>query len=336
MNGSNSLQSPALPDVSEMEQVWWARVVRREQVAQEVTLIELAPAEDHPLPAFTAGAHITLHTNAGMRQYSLCNGPDERDFFRIAVRLEAEGRGGSRQVVESLTEGAITQVSGPFNHFPLDDDDSYPLLIAAGIGITPMLAMALECQAQGRPYELHYAGRASQHMAFLALVREQLAQTSRLYAADLEDGSRMQLQQVIPDPASGRHLYVCGPASLIDDACSVARAKGWPEHRIHFERFHGEQPVQQDGDMPFTVQIQSTGQCITVAAEETVAQALERSGVYLNMSCGSGVCGSCRTGVISGEVDHRDYFYSPQEQAENKEFTPCCSRARSAKLVLDL
>ncbi|MEQ7922207.1 PDR/VanB family oxidoreductase [Xanthomonas sp. WHRI 1810A] len=318
------------------DSLWVARVIRREQIAHEVTLLELAPADGQALPAFTAGAHIALHTAAGVRQYSLCNRPDERDFLRIAVRLESQGRGGSRHVVESMHEGQTVQVDGPFNHFPLQADDAFPLLIAGGIGITPMLGMALECQAQGRPFELHYAGRASQHMAFLSGVREQFKDAARVYASDLNGGARMPLQQLIAEPGAERHLYVCGPASLIDEVCAIARSRGWPDHRIHFERFQGEQPVPLDGDQPFEVQIQSTGRCIEVAADETVAQALERSGIYLNQSCGSGVCGTCRTGVLAGQVDHRDYFFSPDQQALNTEFTPCCSRARSARLVLDL
>ncbi len=336
MNASISIQSQAESDPAEMDQVWAAQVIKREQAAEGVTLFELVSLDGRPMVDFSAGAHIALHMPVGIRQYSLCNGPDDRDCYRIAVRLEADGRGGSRQICESLHVGDVVQVSGPFNHFALNADDPHPLLIAAGIGITPMLAMALECQANGRPFELHYAGRASHRMAFLPLVGEQLKDATRLYAPDLNDGERMQLQQVIPAATLGRHLYVCGPASLIDDVCATARAKGWADDHIHFEHFHGAPPIPQQGDVPFEVQIQSTGQCITVGAEETVADALQRNGIYLNVSCGSGVCGACRTGVIAGEVDHRDYFYTPQEHAQGTQFTPCCSRARGAKLLLDL
>lgn len=336
MNALISRQSQVTSDPAEMDQVWPVRVIKREQVAEGVTLFELASLDGRPMADFSAGAHIALHMPAGVRQYSLCNAPNERNCYRIAVRLEAEGRGGSRQICESLHEGDVVPISGPFNHFALNVDDPHPLLIAAGIGITPMLAMALECQADGRLFELHYAGRISHCMAFLPLVGDRLKDAARLYAPDLNDGKRMQLQQVIPVPTSGRHLYVCGPASLIDEVCATARAKGWADDHIHFEHFHGAPPLPQEGDFPFEVQIQSTGRCITVGAEETVADALQRNGVYLNVSCGSGVCGTCRTGVVAGEVDHRDYFYTPQEHAQNTEFTPCCSRARGAKLVLDL
>ncbi|MBE7375700.1 oxidoreductase [Pseudomonas sp. AL-54] len=307
------------------------RVVRHEPAAQGVTLIELEPDDGQPLRPFRAGAHLALELNAGVRQYSLCNGPAETVRYRLAVRLEADGRGGSREVCEDLQAGSTLNASGPFNHFPLEEDDPCPLLIAGGIGITPLLAMAREREAQGRAFELHYSGRSQAGMAF----HEELSGRGDGQVFCYADGVRMDLEQVIPSP-SARHLYVCGPARLIDAVLAVARGKGWSDAQVHFERFGAEAPAALDGDGAFEVQIKSSGEVIAVGAEESVADALQRHGLYINLSCGSGVCGSCRLGVLDGDVDHRDYFFSPQEQAANDQFTPCCSRARSARLVLDL
>jgi vanillate O-demethylase ferredoxin subunit len=313
------------------------RVIKREQVAQQVWMFELLPVDGSPLAAFDAGAHLALHLPAGVRQYSLCNGPQDREAYRIAIRREASGSGVSRHLCDVVQEGDEIDASGPFNHFALLDAPR-ALLLAAGIGITPILAMALELDAQHRPFELHYTGRSQAAMAFLQPLRDRFATTAHFYSPDLHaaNASRMPIDQIIGSPAPDLHLYVCGPSTFIEAACLAARSKGWPDTHIHFERFQGERPIAQDGDAPFEVQLRSSGQRITVQPDETVAQALERSGVYVNLSCGSGVCGSCRTKVLEGEVDHRDYFYSAAEQARHTEFTPCCSRARSARLLLDL
>lgn len=311
------------------------RVVKREQAAENVWMFELQPIDNPALAAFDAGAHLALHLDGGVRQYSLCNGPQDREVYRIAVRREEDGNGVSRHLCDSVRQGAEISVSGPFNRFALVDGQ-HALLIAAGIGITPILAMALELAARDRSFELHYAGRSSAGMAFLEQLRQHFPSDAHFYAPDIGDGARMTLERIISAPRPGHHVYVCGPSSLIESVCVEARAKGWPEAQVHFERFQAELPIAQDGDRAFEVQLRSSGQCIGVKADETVAQALERNGVYVNLSCGSGVCGSCRTGVLEGEVDHRDYFYSAAEQARHNEFTPCCSRAHSARLVLDL
>lgn len=313
------------------------RVIKREQAAQHVWMFELRPVDGSPVAAFGAGAHLALHFDAGVRQYSLCNAPWERDTYRIAVRREESGRGISRHLCDVVQTGDEIDASGPFNHFPLLDAPR-SLLIAAGIGITPILPMAMELAAQQRPFELHYGGRSEASMAFLQQLRDHFATHCYTYAADLQAATspRMSLDHVIPQPASDLHLYVCGPSTLIESVRLEASAKGWPDSHVHFERFQAELPIVQNGDAAFEVQLRSSGKSITVGPEETVAQALERSGVYVNLSCGSGVCGSCRLKVLEGEVDHRDYFYSSAEQARHTEFTPCCSRARSARLVLDL
>ncbi|WP_165855656.1 PDR/VanB family oxidoreductase [Marinobacter sp. JSM 1782161] len=313
------------------------RVIGRRIVASNVVMLELVPIDGTPVAAFSAGAHIELLLEAGARQYSLFNAPHERDVYRIAVRREEDGRGGSAEVFDRLVEGDTLSVRGPFNHFSMAADSGEAVLIAGGIGITPILAMAEQCRTDGTTFELHYAGRGRQHMAFAEqLLGDDWQAQSRLYAPDLDGPGQLDVAQVIPEPAAGKHLYVCGPAGLIEAVQVAARDKGWPESRVHFERFGADAPQPADGDQPFELEIASSGQRIVVGAQETAADALARAGVVIPTSCGSGVCGSCCTRIKEGTPDHRDLYFSPEEQARGDQFTPCCSRAVTAVLVLDL
>lgn len=315
----------------------WTRIVDRQAIADDVVMLVLAPIDGAPVMPFDAGAHIELQLQAGPRHYSLFNAPQERDLYRIAVRREAEGRGGSLEVFDTLVEGEIVAVRGPFNHFPLAAGAHDALLIAGGIGITPIMAMANQCRAEGASFELHYAGRNLSSMAFVdQLLSDEWQTNTWLYAAELSGTARLDVAQVISAPASDRHLYVCGPSRLIEAVIAAATDKGWPPSHVHFERFGADVTPPGNGDQPFELEIASNGQRITVSAEETAADALARAGVAIPTSCGSGVCGACCTRLKGGTPDHRDLYLSPEEQARGDRFTPCCSRAVTPLLVLDL
>lgn len=312
-------------------------VDKREVLADDVVVFELRDPAAGPLPAFTAGAHVEVLLGRGSRHYSLCNDPRDRSLYRIGVHRVATGRGGSIELFDTVVEGSELFLLGPFNHFALTPGSAPPLLIAGGIGVTPILAMALELRSQGRSFECHYSGRHLRRMAFTDLWRQgRLGADSHLHADDGEGAPPMQLGEVIRRHEAGRHLYVCGPEGLIRAVCESARQRGWPDDHVHFERFGGAAPAHREDDGGFEVQIASSGRCIRVGPDQTVADALMAAGIHIPVSCGAGVCGSCRIRIVSGEPDHRDLFYTPAEQARGDEFTPCCSRARSPRLVLDL
>lgn len=330
--------TPTAPDAS----AWMAlSVTSKQALTPNIFVFELAHPEGEPLPPFSAGAHLEVQIGEMTRHYSLCSPPDERFCYRIAVQREAKGRGGSVRLCEDVGEGDTLRVRGPFNHFALGPPTGQPpLLLAGGIGVTPVLCMALELAAAGRDFELHFSGRSLEHMAFLPLLRSgALARHTRIYADDGQGAPALDLATAIGEGRPGRHLYVCGPGGMIDAAADMARTLGWAADHIHFERFGAPaqpQPASAGACESFEVEIASTGQRIPVAADQSVAQALAAHGVRISVSCESGVCGSCRTGVLAGVPDHRDYLLSPEEQAENKSFTPCCSRSCTPLLVLDL
>lgn len=314
-----------------------AQVVQRQTVGDDIVVLDLMAPDHSLLPAFTAGAHIELQASQGPRHYSLCGSPLQRDRYRIAIHRVSQGRGGSRELFDSCQIGQRLTLSGPFNHFEMVASQAPALLIAGGIGITPLLAMAQQCAAQGRPFALHYTGRTLGRMAFCAdMTSGPLAAFAQLYADDGDGAPAIDLASTIGRPLPGQQLYVCGPAGMIQAVRDTAQAQGWLQAQVHFEHFGGQATAPRADDGSFEVQLAKSGQCIRVDAGQTVAQALQQAGVHISVSCGAGVCGACRTRVLAGLPDHRDLFYTPEEQARGDEFTPCCSRSLSPRLVLDL
>jgi vanillate monooxygenase ferredoxin subunit len=294
-------------------------------------------AEQGHLPAFTAGAHLDVHLPNGLvRQYSLCNPPADRDRYLIAVLRDAASRGGSQAVHEAVAEGSTLQISAPKNHFPLSEAAQHHLLMAGGIGITPMLAMAETLSASGQSFELHYATRSRERTAFIdRIAAAPYASRVTHHLDDGEAAQKLHIATTLGNAPKDAHLYVCGPQGFMDAVLGAARSSGWSEDRLHYE-FFGAAPVDTSGDGSFEVEIASSGRIIPVLPEQTTLQALQAAGLDIPMSCEQGVCGTCLTGVKSGTPDHRDHYLTPEEQAANDQFLPCCSRAKSARLVLDL
>jgi vanillate O-demethylase ferredoxin subunit len=303
------------------------RVASRAQAAEDIVRLDLVCPEGRDLPPFSAGAHVDLFLGNGLtRQYSLCNDPIERDRYRIAVLRDPASRGGSTYVHETLTEGATLDISAPRNLFALDETAKEHLLFAGGVGVTPILAMARRLHALGSPFVFHYCARDRSRAAFLdELAAAPFADAVRL-SFDAEPATRLDLDAALAGPAPGRRLYVCGPGGL---------ARGWSPDQIRKEHFAAA-PAPGGEDRPFELVIASTGQVVPVAAGQTAAQALEEADVFVPVSCEQGVCGTCLTRVIEGEPDHRDAFQTDAEKAAGDQFTPCCSRARTPRLVLDL
>ncbi|MBO1111352.1 PDR/VanB family oxidoreductase [Bordetella petrii] len=314
------------------------RVARKSAETAEICSFELSAPDGGELPPFTAGAHIDVHLPGGItRQYSLCNEPSERGRYRIAVLREPASRGGSRAMHDDVREGDLLQIGMPRNLFALEESAARHILMAGGIGITPLWCMAQRLAAIGADFELHYCARSLGRMAFHEPLR-QAAYADRVQL-HLDDGAPAQKLDLAAacTPAAGTHLYVCGPKGFMDAVLDAARARGWPQDRLHHEFFAADPaPAGGDGDGEFSVKLASSGQIVKVPAGCSVTHALAEAGIDVPVACEQGICGTCLTRVLEGQPDHRDLFLSPEEQAGNTQFTPCCSRAKTPLLVLDL
>jgi vanillate monooxygenase ferredoxin subunit len=310
------------------------KVLTRRQEAEGIDSFELAREDGRPLPAFSAGSHIDVHLPGGLlRQYSLCNDSGEQHRYRIAVLRDAASRGGSVAMHDAVHAGDTLTISEPRNHFPLEHAP-HTLLLAGGIGITPLLCMAQRLRTAGSSFELHYATRSLARTAF----RDEIAafgERVRLHLDDGDSAQKLDLPAVLAAQPSGTRLYVCGPTGFIDYVVQTAKSRGWPADLIHLEYF-GAAPQDTSGDQAFEVRLASTGKSYAIPANKTVVQALADQGVEIMISCEQGVCGTCLTRVLEGECDHRDLYLTDEEKAANDQFLPCCSRARSKTLVLDL
>lgn len=312
-------------------------VIARHNQAEDICSFELARADGAPLPAFTAGAHIDVHLPGGLvRQYSLCNHPDENHRYLIGVLKDPVSRGGSKAMHEQIQAGQKLSISEPRNLFPLSEHARRSLLFAGGIGITPMLCMAERLHQFGADFELHYCARSAERAAFLdRLQAAPFAARVHLHFDDGAAAQRLDAAALLANPDADTHLYVCGPGGFMAHVLDTAKAQGWSDEQAHREYFAAA-PANHANDGSFAVQLNSSGQIIQIPADQSVAEALDAAGILIPLSCEQGICGTCLTGVLAGEPEHRDLYLSEEEQARNDQFTPCCSRAKSALLVLDL
>jgi vanillate monooxygenase ferredoxin subunit len=312
------------------------RIAAKVEEARDIYSFTLVSPGGEMLPPFSAGAHIDVHLPGGIvRQYSLCNSSAERHQYQIAVLLDPYSRGGSA-AMHALTVGQIIEISSPKNHFPLTHDAQHSVLLAGGIGVTPLLCMAERLASVGASFEFHYCSRSVERTAFTGRMRNSsFAERVKIHYDDGLPNQKLDLSATLANPKRGTHLYVCGPTGFMDWALEAARNAGWPDEWLHREYFSAA-PIDTSGDGGFEVQIASTRAVIRVEPDQTVLAALTRYGVEIPTSCEQGVCGACLTRILDGEPDHRDFFLTPDEQARGDQFTPCCSRAKSARLVLDL
>ena len=313
------------------------RVARKAVEAQDIVTLELVAVDGQALPAFSAGSHVDVQLPNGItRQYSLCNDPQETHRYLIGVLRDPSSRGGSQAVHELVKEGDVLTISAPRNHFSLAHEAKKHLLLAGGIGVTPILCMAERLANTGADFAMHYATRAPERTAF----RQRIAGAA--YAARVQfhfdngnAAQKLDLQRLLGQPEAGTHLYVCGPKGFMDAVLNTARAAGWPEAQIHYE-FFGAEVAKSDSDASFEIKLASSGRIVMVPKDQTVVQALAAAGVDIMISCEQGVCGTCLTRVLEGVPDHKDSYLTPEEQAANDQFTPCCSRSKTPQLVLDL
>jgi vanillate O-demethylase ferredoxin subunit len=304
--------------------------------ADGICSYELVREDGQPLPAFEAGAHIDVHlTDTLVRQYSLCNRPGETHRYQIAVLREPASRGGSRAMHEDIDAGAVLRISAPKNHFPLVPAGR-TLLFAGGIGVTPILAMAEALAAGDAPFELHYCARSPERAAFRdRIAASGFASRVHFHYDSGAAGQKLDLSALLAAPRPDTHIYVCGPQGFIEHVLAAAKGFAWPAAQVHVEYFKAE-AADTSGDQGFDVRLASSGKVVTIPAGRTVIQVLAEQGVDVPYSCEEGVCGTCLTRVLEGVPEHRDLYLTDEEHAANDQFTPCCSRARTPVLVLDL
>lgn len=295
--------------------------------------VRLVAENGEALPEWQPGAHIDVHLPCGViRQYSLTGGC-ENEGYLICVGRETASRGGSRFIHETLRPGQKLLISAPRNLFALQEAERV-LLLAAGIGITPLYAMALALEAAGTPFTLHYYVRQAESAAFA----HELAQVEHGNCVIHTISPRTLLAEHIPVATAGLHAWVCGPAGFMEKVRDVATAKGWDEAHLHSEAFQPAAPVSggEAGEI-FTVKLASTGERWPVPADKTIAQVLQENGVDVPLSCEMGICGACLTPVIDGVVDHRDSVQSEAEKnGPDQQVALCCSRSHSGELVIGL
>ncbi len=301
--------------------------------ADGVVVLTLVDPAGHSVPEWQPGAHVDLVLTADLvRQYSLCGSPEDRSQLQVGVLRAADSRGGSAYIHEHLKAGSTLSVRGPRNHFPLLPSPRY-LFIAGGIGITPLLPMIRQAEAAGAQWHLYYGGRSRSSMAFLP---ELEAYDDRVTVLpDDEPGRAMplHLESILGSPQAETLVYCCGPEPLL--AAAEKACESWPSGVLHLERFTPK-TVADAPTVEFTVVLERSGITITVGTDDTIFSAAERAGVSVLGSCREGICGTCETVVLEGEVDHRDSVLSASEQATNESMMICVSRARGPRLVIDL
>jgi vanillate O-demethylase ferredoxin subunit len=313
------------------------RVAARGRETDDIATFDLADPGGLELPAFTAGAHIDIELGPGLtRQYSLLNDPAERRRYQIGVLKDPNSRGGS-VAMHAVKEGDFVPVSGPRNHFPLHPAPHYALLLAGGIGITPLLSMARQLHREGQNFALHYCARAAAQAAFLPALRTSgFAGSVHLHFDNEGDAQRLDLTAVLAALPADAHVYVCGPSGFMGWCLDTAAAAGIAEARLHREYFKAAEPDVTATESAFQVKLASSGKILDIPADVTILNVLRANGVHLPASCESGVCGTCLTGVLAGKPDHRDVYLTTQERAVGDVIMPCCSRAASPLLVLDI
>ncbi|CUB03115.1 Ferredoxin-NADP reductase [Marinomonas fungiae] len=303
-----------------------------------VVRLELVKADGGALPIYQAGAHIELQLPSGkLRQYSLCRLPTSGKEFEIAVLREPSSRGGSDEL-HRLKVGDTLQSKLPQNHFLLSNPQASALLMAAGIGITPLIPMAQMLAKSGADFKLHYSAKSSKQAAFYDTLKAAPFADKVAFHFTQEQGQRADIRALLAALPDKRDIYVCGPNDYIHEVLDTARELGWPEARLHREFFKVQRSPEIDSAPreAFQVKLASTGEVFDVEKGLSITQTLELNGIEIPISCEEGWCGTCMTRVLEGIPDHRDTFLSDDERRANNLIMPCCSRSRSDCLVLDI
>jgi vanillate O-demethylase ferredoxin subunit len=309
-------------------------VARKTIEANNMLSFELVAPDGSELAAFSAGSHIDVTVPGGLvRQYSLCNSETERNRYVIGVWKDPNSRGGSLAMHNLLKEGDVLQVGQPRNRFRVPRHTQRALLVARGVGVTPLLSIADRLKAQGVPFAFHYIPALGSPEAFQATIgASAYAENTTFYQEKI--GLNLDAAKVLAEPPEDAHLFLCGVDWWLDPIIDLAKKAGWPEERIHVERFTAKASAPLL-DKVFEVKIASTGAIFKIPGDKSVSAFLEENGIKVPTSCEQGVCGTCNVKILEGEADHRDKGLKDDQRAQGY-FLACVSRAKSDRLVLDL
>ena len=309
------------------------QVLRKWTTAEGVVGLELESI-GKPLPTHQPGAHIDVHLPNGLvRQYSLTNAPGEGSLYRIGVKLEPDSRGGSACLHETVKEGDVLAISEPRNNFPLRRDTVKTILIAGGIGVTPLLAMAQTLRSNNLDYELHYFAQTDGHLAFPEVLHE-LGDAVVLHLGLSSDETSQALTVLLAGYRPAMHIYVCGPGPMLEATRRIASGADWPDEAVHFEYF--QNTIEVDSSSSFEVSLARSALTLEVPSGKTILEVLRDNGIALISSCEQGACGTCEVAVIEGEPEHQDVYLNDSEKLAGQRIMTCVSRAKSSRLVLDI
>lgn len=312
------------------------RVAAVTDVAALIKRFELVSASGNALPPFSPGAHVIVTMRNGehvyRNPYSIMASTPCASGYVISVQRSPESRGGSVYMHTQVKAGSELEISDPVNLFPVAHTARKHILVAGGIGITPMLAMLDQFKKNNTAFELHYAVRAPDVGAYYSELASEPDPHVHVYRSD--KGERMPLAKVLDNQPLGTHLYVCGPQRMIDWALDVARHEGWPDENVHWERFSTPPPGK-----PFEVKLARSAKTVHVGEHQSILEAIEQAGVDAPYLCRGGACGQCVTSVVAvdgGKIEHNDHYLTDEEKRESKQITICVSRTDGGCVTIDL
>jgi vanillate O-demethylase ferredoxin subunit len=313
------------------------RVAARRRETEDIVTLDLTDPAGHDLMPFSAGAHIDIEAAPGLvRQYSLMNDPAERNRYQIGVLRERASRGGS-WAMHRLAVGDTVYVNGPRNNFELCSGGHHTWLLAGGIGVTPLLCMARQLHGNDQRFTLDYCIRSPAQAAYVSELRAApFAAAVRVHYDDGGDEQRLHINERLAAMTPGTHLYICGPAGFMAWCVDAAARAGVPDAHVHVEYFKATKPTEFATEKTFDIKLATSGAIFTVPGNASILSVLRSHGIPVPASCETGVCGTCLTQVLSGIPDHRDVYLSRQEREAGDVILPCCSRAFSPVLVLDI
>jgi vanillate O-demethylase ferredoxin subunit len=312
------------------------RIERIVDEALDIRSFRLVRSDGQPLDSYEPGAHVDLTGPTGVtRQYSLCSPPQDRRAYLVAVKKEAQSRGGSLALHEQVEEGMELEMGAPRNLFRLDPTATEHVLFAAGIGVTPLLSMAYRLAESGQPYRLHYFARSPEYAAFSTLLASTFAANVQFHYGVEPTDMDAALTDSLSQAGSTAHVYTCGPAPFMNKVVEVA-ARSRCDDLIHLEHFQADPAANAGPSGSFEVELASSGVVLHVPADSSLVDVLQAHGCDIDTECREGICGTCIVEVLDGVPEHRDNCLSNKEKAGNKQICACVSRALSARLVLDL
>jgi tetrachlorobenzoquinone reductase len=312
-----------------------ARLSKIEDVARDTKIFTFQRVDGGKLPAYKPGAHIDLHLpNDMLRQFSLTLPASDPDSYTVGVKRDENSRGGSRYIIEQMKVGDQIKISAPRNNFPLVEGADHVVLVAGGIGITPIWCMAQELEAQGRSWKIHYACRSQADMAFMSDLKKLDPERVHLHFDDEAGGKVLDLAAAITEAPANAHFYCCGPNPMLKAFEAAAASR--PRANVHIEYFTAKEEASANELGGFWVELTRSGEEYFIPPGKKVLEVLFDAGVDVDYSCELGICGACETKVISGTPIHHDSVLSEEEQASNEKVMICCCGCATERLVLDM